>query len=123
MRALELCRATCRYKDWKGSFAPNAALKSMHVNQSSFCSHDSADFQPCGAMCSWVSSEMDGTARSEDGTPRPRIESKMTCAEAVDQNKVARVYLGVHWHFDCVLGAALGQDIADKLVAHFPARA
>lgn len=66
---------------------------------------------------------MDGEAHNEDGSVRPRVENQLTCDDAVEQNKVARVYLGVHWHFDCTLGAALGGDIADKLVEHFPARA
>jgi hypothetical protein len=71
----------------------------------------------------FVSSEMDGDARNADGSTRPRVEQTLTIPCAVHQCKVSRVYLGVHWHFDCERGAELGADIAEKVAAHFPDKA
>ena len=67
-----------------------------------------------------VSAEMDGEARNQDGSMRPRLEQTLTIPGAIEQNKVSRVYLGVHWHLDCLSGSELGQDVASKVAKSFP---
>jgi hypothetical protein len=76
----------------------------------------------CKRVQAW-SDEMDGDARNTDGSTRPRIVETLTIPGAIEQNKISRVYLGVHWHFDCMRGADLGTDIAEKVAANFPHKA
>jgi len=39
--------------------------------------------------------------------------------EAIEQNKISRVYLGVHWSFDASGGETVGMAVATKAVAAF----
>lgn len=43
--------------------------------------------------------------------------------QAIEQNNISRVYLGVHWKFDATEGAKLGKDIAAAAARCFPERA
>ena len=73
----------------------------------------------------FVSDELDGTTVDPDGSPRTRVEKTFNSfAEAVWENSVSRIYLGVHWRFDGIprtdvagqriggvpLGLAIGQE-------------
>lgn len=73
----------------------------------------------------FVSDELDGLAIDPDGSPRTRVAKTFASfAEAVWENAVSRVYLGVHWRFDGLprtdvtpkriggvpLGLAIGQE-------------
>ena len=69
-----------------------------------------------------VSDEFNGESVGATGV-RPRHIRKLTLASAIEENSLSRVYLGVHWLFDCRKGEQLGREIAAKLVAAFPARA
>ncbi|NJM57255.1 MAG: hypothetical protein HC857_07220 [Synechococcales cyanobacterium RU_4_20] len=48
----------------------------------------------------FVSDELDGSSVGEGGVVRPRYNNKLTLAEAIEENVLSRVYLGVHWEFD-----------------------
>jgi hypothetical protein len=50
---------------------------------------------------------------------RPRWEQTFTLAEAIEQNKLSRIYLGVHWQFDADSGEQLGKAVAAKAIAAF----
>lgn len=53
----------------------------------------------------FVSEEMDGVARDENGTVRTRHHRRLkSFKQAIVENAVSRVYLGVHWRFDGTLG-------------------
>jgi hypothetical protein len=50
---------------------------------------------------SLVSDELDGKSRDNDGALRTRHERKFTSvADAIFENSISRIYLGVHWRFD-----------------------
>lgn len=74
---------------------------------------------------SFVSDELDGLAVDPDGSARTRVDQPFrSFAEAVWENAISRVYLGVHWRFDGMpreevagqriggvpLGLAIGQE-------------
>lgn len=74
---------------------------------------------------SFVSDELDGASLDADGSVRTRVEKRFdSFAEAVWENSVSRIYLGVHWRFDGIpstdttpvriggvpLGLAIGQE-------------
>jgi hypothetical protein len=50
---------------------------------------------------------------------RPKWEQTFSLAEAIEQNKISRIYLGVHWSFDASGGGTVGQAIAAKAIAAF----
>ncbi len=74
----------------------------------------------------FVSDELDGIASDPGGSVRQRVEKTFASfAEAVWENSVSRVYLGVHWRFDGLhhdpakviggtpLGLAIGEEAFD----------
>ncbi len=68
---------------------------------------------------SFVSDELDGHTRANDGTVRaylPRSYSHFTRAEK--ENGRSRVYLGIHWDFDASSGIQLGNQVADHVYAN-----
>ncbi len=59
----------------------------------------------------FVSDELDGVAMDPGGSARTRVSKTFTTfAEAIWENAVSRVYLGVHWRFDGLPQVA-GQNI------------
>jgi hypothetical protein len=71
----------------------------------------------------FVSDELDGIATDPDGSVRTKVEKEFkNFAEAVWENSVSRIYLGVHWRFDGIprsaadniggvpLGLAIGEE-------------
>ncbi|TRW17115.1 vanadium-dependent haloperoxidase [Glacieibacterium frigidum] len=76
-----------------------------------------------GETFNFVSDELDGIASDPDGSVRTKVDKQFTSfAEAVWENSVSRIYLGVHWRFDGIprdaaqnvggvpLGLAIGQE-------------
>lgn len=70
----------------------------------------------------FVSDELNGVNVGATGI-RPRFNASLTIKQAIDDNVLSRVYLGVHWKFDGLKGQQLGDEIATKIVAAFPAMA
>jgi vanadium chloroperoxidase len=48
----------------------------------------------------FISDEYDGQHRGDDGALRPRVNKSLSLAQAIVDNAVSRVYLGVHWRYD-----------------------
>lgn len=70
----------------------------------------------------FVSDELNGESTGATGV-RPRHTRDLTLANAIEENVLSRVFLGVHWKFDGRKGEQIGQEIATKLAASFPAKA
>lgn len=68
----------------------------------------------------FVSDELDGSSVGEGGVVRPRYNNKLTLAEAIEENVLSRVYLGVHWEFDGREGERNGRAIAQHICRAFP---
>jgi PAP2 superfamily len=68
----------------------------------------------------FVSDEFNGITTDNTGAIRQRIEETFTLRDAIKDNAISRIYLGVHWCFDATGGAIVGNAIADKVVAAFP---
>ena len=75
--------------------------------------------QPKDISVTFVSDEFNGTTTDNTGAVRPVWEQTFTLKEAIEQNKVSRIYLGVHWDFDATGGEIVGKAIATKTVAAF----
>jgi membrane-associated phospholipid phosphatase len=60
----------------------------------------------------------DGTTDNR-GVMRPRWQQTFTLKQAIEQNKISRIYLGVHWSFDADGGEQVGAAIAAKAIAAF----
>jgi membrane-associated phospholipid phosphatase len=67
----------------------------------------------------FVSDEFNGTTTDNEGVMRPRWEQSFSLREAIDQNKISRIYLGVHWIFDAEGGGEVGTAIAKQVVAQY----
>lgn len=65
----------------------------------------------------FTSDEFNGVNVDPDGSVRPRHMRNMTLAQAIHENAVSRVYLGVHWRIDAIEGVRIGQEIATKAFA------
>jgi hypothetical protein len=53
------------------------------------------------------------------GVARPQWKATFTLQEAIEQNKISRIYLGVHWIFDATGGETVGKAVANKVVTAF----
>jgi hypothetical protein len=51
---------------------------------------------------------------------RPNLPRTLTIDAAIEENKLSRIYLGVHWRADVEDGAALGKKLATDIVKSFP---
>ncbi|NJL51717.1 MAG: vanadium-dependent haloperoxidase [Hydrococcus sp. SU_1_0] len=67
----------------------------------------------------FVSDEFNGKTTDNLGTVRPRYVANFTLREAIEENKISRIYLGVHWDFDASGGEIVGKAIAEKVSAAF----
>ena len=55
-----------------------------------------------------MSGELDGVSTDNDGAVRTRHERKFTSlAQAMYENSVSRIFLGVHWRFDGTSGGSV----------------
>lgn len=73
-----------------------------------------ADNAPDTLQFSLVSDELDGRTTDPDGSLRTRHHRKyLSLAQAMYDNSVSRIFLGVHWRFDGTTGA----DVAGMLQA------
>ena len=64
-----------------------------------------------------VSDELNGVSIDNfNNRPRPYMPLAYTSIDRmIEDNNRSRVYLGVHWHFDCERGAASGERVADRV--------
>jgi hypothetical protein len=69
---------------------------------------------------SLTSDELNGKTKDQSGLTRPNSPRSFTIKEAIEENNLSRVYLGVHWIFDTDQGALLGSDIGQKVASTFP---
>lgn len=68
---------------------------------------------------SFTSDEFNGLTRDQDGSIRPVLTRTFhSFTEAAEENGQSRIYLGVHWSFDKVLGIEAGNAIADFVFAN-----
>ena len=64
------------------------------------------------------SDEYNGNNVGSDGHPRPPItRSYATLGEAIHENAMSRIYLGIHWRFDATAGEDAGIRIAEVVAA------
>ena len=70
----------------------------------------------------FVSDELNGENVGAAGI-RPVHKRTMSIADAIEDNIASRVFLGVHWRFDGDTGKLIGEEIATKIAAAFPAKA
>ena len=70
-------------------------------------------------MVTFVSDEFNGTTTDHEGIIRPRWAQTFSLKLAIEQNKISRIYLGVHWIFDATGGETVGKAVAAKAVAAF----
>jgi membrane-associated phospholipid phosphatase len=67
----------------------------------------------------FVSDEFNNSTTDNEGITRPRWEQTFSLKTAIEQNKISRIYLGVHWIFDASGGEAVGKAIAAKAITAF----
>jgi hypothetical protein len=70
-------------------------------------------------MLNFVSDEFNGSTTDNLGVARPRYQASFTLREAIEQDKISRIYLGVHWLFDATGGETVGKAVADKVATAF----
>lgn len=75
---------------------------------------------PKDRVYTMTSDEYNGVNKDEFGNVRPKLVRNMTLDGAIYENEASRVYIGVHWHFDCTLGSDLGRAVADDVLSSFP---
>jgi hypothetical protein len=65
---------------------------------------------------SFMSDEYNGVTTDSEGVVRPAVvRSYNTLSEAMIENALSRIYLGVHWIFDATAGVEQGQEIAHRI--------
>ena len=105
------------------NFTPNfPAYPSGHATFGTACFETFAGLLgklPKDITVKFVSDEFDGLTTDNRGALRPAWEQTFNLQEAIEQNKVSRIYLGVHWDFDATAGEVVGKAIANKAVAAF----
>ena len=68
---------------------------------------------------SFVSDELNGVTRDNQGNVRPLVERHFdTLSQAEDENAQSRIYLGIHWSFDKTSGITQGRQVADWVYAN-----
>jgi membrane-associated phospholipid phosphatase len=106
------------------NFTPNfPAYPSGHASFGTACFETFAGLlvnkKPKDISVTFVSDEFNGVTTDNTGTTRPVWEQTFTLKDAIEQNKISRIYLGVHWSFDASGGETVGTAVATKAVAAF----
>jgi len=105
------------------NFTPNfPAYPSGHASFGTACFKTFAGLlnkQPKDISVTFVSDEFNGVTTDSAGATRPLWEQTFTLKQAIEQNKISRIYLGVHWSFDASGGETVGDAVATKAVAAF----
>ena len=67
----------------------------------------------------FVSDELNGVTRDNDGNVRPMTpRSFASLSQAEEENGQSRIYLGIHWVFDKTESIALGRSVGDFVFDH-----
>ncbi len=67
---------------------------------------------------SFVSDELDGLTRDASGPLRTRVSRTYTSlSQAIQENAISRVFLGVHWYFDGTAGVKAGEAVASATMS------
>ena len=105
------------------NFTPNfPAYPSGHATFGTACFQTFAGLigkATTAIKASFISDEFNGQTSDNTGALRPVWEQTFTLQEAIEQNKISRIYLGVHWDFDASGGETVGKAIAQKVIAAF----
>lgn len=105
------------------NFTPNfPAYPSGHATFGSACFETFAGLlgkTTNGITVNFVSDEFNGITTDNEGIVRPKWSQTFTLKQAIDQNKISRIYLGVHWSFDADGGETVGKAVAAKTVTAF----
>jgi PAP2 superfamily len=75
--------------------------------------------QPQDISLEFVSDEFNGRTTDNKGATRPRFKETFTLQQAIEDNNISRIYLGVHWDFDASGGEIVGTAIASKVFEVF----
>jgi membrane-associated phospholipid phosphatase len=101
---------------------PFPAYPSGHSTFGSACFEVVASLlgkRPEDVWVTFVSDEFNGITTDNTGATRPKWSQKFNLREAIDQNAISRIYLGVHWSFDATGGATVGNAVAAKVFDAF----
>ena len=105
------------------NFTPNfPAYPSGHATFGTACFETFAGLigkQAKNIKVTFISDEFNGITTDNTGAARPVWEQTFTLKDAIEQNKISRIYLGVHWDFDATGGETVGKAIATKVIAAF----
>jgi membrane-associated phospholipid phosphatase len=98
------------------------AYPSGHATFGAACFNTAATLlgkNPEDIQLEFVSDEFNGVTTDNTGAVRPRYKANFTLRQAIDENNISRIYLGVHWKFDATGGEKVGVAIASKVIAAF----
>jgi hypothetical protein len=105
------------------NFTPNfPAYPSGHSTFGSACFETAAALlkkRPEDITLTFISDELNGKTTDNKGVTRPRLEMQLNLRQAIADNEISRIYLGVHWLFDATGGRVVGEAIAKKVVAAY----
>lgn len=126
----QLPAPTSRVLDYKlAAFTPNfPAYPSGHATFGSACfnvlkriraERERTRAQPdrLNPLLDFVSDELNGVSIDNFANrPRPYLPQNFTSIDQmIEDNNRSRVYLGVHWHFDCERGSVSGERVAERI--------
>jgi vanadium chloroperoxidase len=83
---------------------------------------DNLGKDPQGAFLDFVSDELNGTNRDNEGTVRPRHARRFDGGlwDMIVENGLSRIFLGVHWVFDAFAATKSGQPDLSQNVGGVP---
>ena len=105
------------------NFTPNfPAYPSGHSTFGTACFEVVAAFfgkKPSDIKASFVSDEFNGINADHRGIIRPRMVRTFSLKEAIEENQISRIFLGVHWDFDATGGNDVGSAVARQISTAF----
>ena len=116
------------------NFTPNfPAYPSGHATFGTACFETTAKLlgkKPKDVTVTFASDEFNGRndltctndhsgTTDHNGVTRPRWAPTFTLQNAIEENSISRIFLGVHWKFDADGGETVGRAIAKKAAAAF----